>query len=130
VAAMVWLALLSLFVVAQPREDVPLPPGHRPLGPPLRSEVIPGWETFLEDVQMNRGDCTEIGQWRIQPLNPPQRQIGVTRLAKVPILGVSESEAARLLGIAYRRGQPLAVTILETQLADMRARKHRAEVER
>ena len=126
---MTWLALLPLLAAVQPPDNVPLPPGHRPLGPPLRSEVIPGWETFLGDVQMDRRDCAEIEQWRIQPLNPPQRQIGVTRLANVPFLRVSEPEAARLIGATYRRGRPLAVTILEGQVAEMRARKRRAMVE-
>lgn len=66
----------------------------------------------------------------IRPLNPPHREEGVAMLSEATSRELTDAEAARLLGIERREGQPLAVTVFERFLEEMRQRKHRAEVER
>ena len=113
-----WLLSLLLAPV-QPPQEAPLPEGHRPLGPPLREDVIPGWETFIQDIPRQR-DCSNIGQPMIVPLNPPHRETGVRMLRKRPFRRLGEREAARLIGTDRRPGQVFAATVFENYLDEMR----------
>ena len=126
---MAWLLTIALLAAAQTPDTVPVPPGHRRFGPPLRSEIIPGWETFIGDVPRS-ATCVSIDLPMVRPLNPPQRAVGVAMLSSASFRRISDREAARLIGIAHRRGQPLAVTVFEGDLDEMRQRRHRAMVER
>jgi hypothetical protein len=130
--AMALLATVPLpaLAIAQPPETVPIPEGHREFGPPVRSEVLQGWETFIGDAPIEWSNCAYIGQPMIVPTNPPQREIAVAMLSRVAVRRLSESAAARLIGAERRRGQRLSTTLFERHLDEMRQRKHRAEVER
>lgn len=122
--------LLPNPLAAQTPESVPLPPGHRRFGPPLRSEILEGWETFIEDAPNASTNCADIGQPMILPTNPPQRERAVEMLSRAVVKRLGETAAARLIGVDRQRGERLAVTVFERYLDAMRQRKHRAEVER
>jgi hypothetical protein len=124
------LLMLPILAAAQAPETIRVPEGHRRFGPPLRSEVIQGWETFIGDAQNPGPTCADISQPMVQPTNPPQREAAVAMLSRVAVRRLSDRDAARLLGVQLRRGQPLATTVFERYLGEMRQRKHRAEVER
>jgi hypothetical protein len=129
-AAMLLTAGLPGLAAAQTPDTVPLPEGHRRFGPPLRSEVIQGWETFIGDAPNAASSCVELSLPMVRPTNPPQREAAVAMLSHAVFRRLSDGEAARLLGVQRRRGQPLATTVFEQDLGEMRQRKHRAEVER
>lgn len=129
-AAVLSALVLPVLAFAQTPEAVPVPEGHRPFGPPLRSDVLPGWETFIEDAANPTTNCAEIGEPMVVPTNPPQREIAVGMLANVVVRRLSESEAARLIGVERSHGQRVATTVFARYLTEMRQRKHRAEVER
>ncbi len=122
----VFLALAALG--SQPQQ-VPVPPGHRPFGPPSRAEVLEGWETFIDDVPRG-SNCADIGQPMVQPLNPPQREEAVAMLSDVAFRSISDAEAARLLDVTPPDGEPLAGVVFRAFLYERHQRKHRAEVER
>ena len=123
------LTTLMLLALAQTPDTVPLPEGHRRFGPPLRSEILEGWETFIED-RPPQANCENIGQPMIRPLDPPQRDEAVPMLSRTTFRRLSEREAARLIGVEFRRGQHLATTVFEHALTEMSQRRHRAMVER
>lgn len=122
--------LVPVFLsAAQPTAGVPLPEGHRPFGPASRDDVLDGWETFIEDARPS-ANCAHIDQPMVQPLNPPQRERAVALLHRPKVRLLSEREASRLLGVERRKGRPLASTLFERALEEMRQRRHRAQVER
>ena len=121
---MAWLSLLALLAAAQPPENVPVPPGHRPFGQALRSEVIPGWEVFIADVPRLSG-CTEINEM-VYALNPPQRDEAVGMLATVPVRRISERQAAHLIGMSARGGEPLATTMFRALIDQLEEQKRHA----
>lgn len=123
---MAWLTLLFLFAATQTPETVPVPPGHRRFGPPLRSDVIPGWDVFPGDVP-RLSHCTEINEM-VVALNPPQRDEAVQMLATVPFRQISDQRAAHLLGMNVRRGEALATTRLQASIDELREQK-RLELE-
>jgi hypothetical protein len=113
-----WLLYL-LLAPTNPAQEIPVPPGHRTYGPPLREEVIPGWETFIEDIPPSK-DCANIGMPMVVPLNPPHREKAVAMLRKRPFRRLSEAEASRMVETDRRDGQALATTVFQKYLDDMR----------
>lgn len=122
--------LLPAPSTAQTPESVPLPEGHRRFGPPLRSDVLEGWETFVGDAPNPTIDCADIGQPMIVPINPPHRERAIEMLSNVVVRRLSETTAARFVAVKRQRGESLATTVFKRYLEDMRRRKHRAEVDR
>jgi hypothetical protein len=113
----------ALLVVLQRPGEVPVPPGHRPFGPALRSEVIPGWEIFAADLPPLTG-CTEINEM-VYALNPPHRDEAIRMLERTPFRRISDRRAAQFLGMTVRGREALATTVFQRLIDALRERKRR-----
>lgn len=100
----------------------PLPaPAQQPCSPPSQAArgFIEGWEVSPNTRPPN-GDC-EGGGVTVRALNPPQREEAVQLLERDIALPLTEAEAARLLGRKLEHGKPLATTLLEERINQLRS---------
>jgi hypothetical protein len=100
-------------------------PGRDAASPPL----VEGWEVPVERIA-NFDDCDLVEPPLVRAVSPPLRDEGITMLADGPVVELTDVEAARLTGAPRQNDVPSATILLADFLDEMRARKHRAEVER
>ena len=75
-------------------------------------------------------DCDPIEPPLIRTVRPSLRKQSIATLADIPVVELTDLEAARLIEAPRPRNAPLGTILLASFLDEMRARKHRAEVER
>jgi hypothetical protein len=92
--------------------------------PPLAD----AWEVPSPTVA-DDADCTLVEPPLIGAVHTSLRAQSTAALADVPVVELTEGEAARLIAAPRQNDAPLAPILLANFLDEMRERKHRAEVE-
>ena len=115
--------LIALMLQTYPTpETVPLPEGHARFGTEIRrTDMIPGWEIHPAEAPTG---CEEVAEPLTRPVTRETRSEAIERLRDVVVHELSESEAARLIGETRPTDRPLALSLLENYLADLRTRIH------
>jgi hypothetical protein len=90
--------------------------------------LVDGWEVPVERIA-NFDDCDLVEPPLVRAVSRPLRGESVTMLADVPVVELTDADAARLTAAPRQKGVPDATTLLADFLDEMRARKYRAEVE-
>ncbi len=92
---------------------------------PLNDE----WETPRSSLP-SAEDCGQIETVLIHPVSPSLRDQGIALLSDVSLVELSDEDAARLIDVPNHTHVPLATALVAAELDELRARRHRAVVER